>query len=169
MNVHRIISFLLELVTRARLNLFLFLPLQFVFVFLAVMLLPNQTLGKSFVSQEQEQKDKNFAEEELEGHHAVNGMSVIRGKRALSDYLKDYCVPPREKVYSSPEVCVEARYFCEGHAEAVCAEDTYSTTCTGNVAKNHFPKCFPKYKWVNITTPQGIKEVRWTKSCSCTE
>ena len=133
------------------------------------MLLPNQTLGKSFVSQEQEQKDRNFAEEELEGHHAVNGMSVIRGKRALSDYLKDYCVPANNGYPSRG--CVKAWNDCKGFTEVVCATYTSesSRACNRNIALYGFPKCFPNYEWVSIDTPQGTKKVKRTKSCSCTQ
>ena len=138
------------------------------------MVLPNHTLGKPHKSQELEAgRNQKFSEEELEARHAVNGISAIRGKRAIT-HLKDICDPQNTKcpgpecTPSSGNACEIGRYSCLGYHEAVCKPWSFLTTCTRQVSQKGIPKCLPHYRSRDIIDPSGVRRaVLQTDYCSC--
>ncbi|KAJ7370938.1 hypothetical protein OS493_029013 [Desmophyllum pertusum] len=134
---------------------------KLLFVLFACMFLLNQTLGKPYAFQEQDEAEQSFPEEKRELNQTTqNG---VRGKREVTYNMTDICQVPHH--LSSPSAygfgCVKGNYFCGSYKEAVCNKANFQ--CLSSIPTYDYPKCTPVYDFVRISG----RKVRRTKTCRC--
>ncbi|KAJ7370937.1 hypothetical protein OS493_029012 [Desmophyllum pertusum] len=134
---------------------------KLLFVLFACMFLLNQTLGKPYEFQEQDEAEQSFPEEKRELNQTTqNG---VRGKREVTYNMTHFCKVPHH--LSSPSAsgydCVRGNYVCRGYKEAVCNEVSFR--CLSSIPTYGRPECTPDYEWVIIDG----RKVRRTRTCHC--
>ena len=114
------------------------------FVLFAATSLLNQTIGKPYQSQDQDETVKLFSEEGLVPSRGENETVVIRSKR---------------QALTSSNGCVNRWLYRPNHGvyEAECKIGSFA--CLSSITTTGVPKCNPVYKTVN--------NFRFIANCLC--
>ena len=141
----------------------------------AVILLPNQSIGKPFQPPRPPQRERIFTTAEPQLSHIANETSGVRRKRQVPITLQTVCPGSYSTTQSSSssQPCVKEWFYCSKYnlMEAVCKwRGSFACLSSIRTSPDGFPGCNPVYsrKPVKITLDNGRRIVlKLITDCTC--